>query len=139
MSRHVRLRHLPGRLTTGAFIVNSGLPKRHADDDTAAAVHGMADAGLFVPLLDTPAAIGPPGLRRRTGAGDCAAPSRPTNRGGWRRVDGLRNAGGGQPVPDAAGLDHPPRTSRCSASVSPCSPPDSSRTSAVPDAMRIFD
>jgi hypothetical protein len=42
MSRHVRLRHLPGRLTTGVFIVNSGLSKRHADDDTAAALHGMA-------------------------------------------------------------------------------------------------
>jgi len=42
MSRRVRLRHLPGRLTTGMFIVNSGLSKRHADDDTAAALHGMA-------------------------------------------------------------------------------------------------
>jgi len=42
MSRRVRLRHLPGRLTTGVFIVNSGLSKRHADDDTAAALHGMA-------------------------------------------------------------------------------------------------
>jgi hypothetical protein len=38
----VRLRHLPGRLTTGVFIVNSGLSKPHADDDTAAALHGMA-------------------------------------------------------------------------------------------------
>ncbi|MET0523107.1 MAG: hypothetical protein ABW156_14265 [Jiangellaceae bacterium] len=44
MSRHVRLRHLPGRLTTGVFIVNSGLSKRHANDDTAAALHGMATA-----------------------------------------------------------------------------------------------
>jgi hypothetical protein len=42
MSRHVRLRHLPGRPTTGVFIVNSGLSKRHADHDTAAALHGMA-------------------------------------------------------------------------------------------------
>jgi hypothetical protein len=42
MSRRVRLRHLPGRLTTGAFIVNSGLSKRHVDDDTAAALHGIA-------------------------------------------------------------------------------------------------
>ena len=42
MSRRVWLRHLPGRLTTGVFIVNSGLSKRHADDDTAAALHGMA-------------------------------------------------------------------------------------------------
>jgi hypothetical protein len=44
MSRRVRLRQLPGRLTTGVFIVNSGLSKRHADDDTAAALHGMAAA-----------------------------------------------------------------------------------------------
>ena len=44
MSRPVRLRHLPGRLTTGVFIVNSGLSKRHADDGTAAALHSMAAA-----------------------------------------------------------------------------------------------
>ena len=44
MSRRVRLRHLPGRLTTGAFIINSGLSKRHADDKTAAVLHGMATA-----------------------------------------------------------------------------------------------
>jgi hypothetical protein len=42
MSGRVRLRHLPGRLTTGVFIINSGLSKRHADDNTAAALHGMA-------------------------------------------------------------------------------------------------
>src|SRR3954471_5589768 len=42
MSRRVRLLHLPGRLTTGAFIVDSGLSERQAEDDTAAALHGMA-------------------------------------------------------------------------------------------------
>jgi hypothetical protein len=42
MSGHVRLRRLPERLTTGVLIVNSGLSRRHADDDTAAALHGMA-------------------------------------------------------------------------------------------------
>jgi hypothetical protein len=42
MSPRMRLRHLPERLTTGIFIINSGLSKRHADDDTAAALHGMA-------------------------------------------------------------------------------------------------
>jgi hypothetical protein len=42
MSRRVRLRQLPERLSTGVFIVNSGLSKRHAEDDTAAALHGMA-------------------------------------------------------------------------------------------------
>ena len=49
MSRRVRLRHLPGRLTTGVFIVNSGLSKRRADDDTAAGLHGMA--ALAYPFL----------------------------------------------------------------------------------------
>lgn len=42
MSRRVRFRHMPGRLTTGVFLVSSGMSKRHADDDTAAALHGMA-------------------------------------------------------------------------------------------------
>ncbi|MCU7727111.1 hypothetical protein ODJ79_25570 [Actinoplanes sp. KI2] len=42
MSRRARFRHVPGRLTTGVFLINSGLSKRHADDDTAAALHGMA-------------------------------------------------------------------------------------------------
>ena len=42
MSRRARLRQLPERLTTGVFIVNSGLSKRRTDDDTAAALHGMA-------------------------------------------------------------------------------------------------
>ena len=54
MSRRVRLRHLPGRLTTGVFIVNSGLSKRHADEDTASALHGMA-AGAYPFLHSIPA------------------------------------------------------------------------------------
>ena len=37
MSRPVR--RLPERLTTGVFLVNSGLSKRRTDDDTAAALH----------------------------------------------------------------------------------------------------
>ncbi|MBU6531363.1 hypothetical protein ACFUIW_32370 [Streptomyces sp. NPDC057245] len=38
----VELRHVAPRLATGAFILNSGLAKRGADEQTAAAMHGMA-------------------------------------------------------------------------------------------------
>jgi len=37
-----KARRLPGRLTTGAFILNSGLGKWSADEETAARLHGMA-------------------------------------------------------------------------------------------------
>jgi hypothetical protein len=36
------LRRQPGRITTGAFILNSGLGKWSADEETAARLHGMA-------------------------------------------------------------------------------------------------
>ncbi|GAB2488523.1 hypothetical protein [Nocardiopsis aegyptia] len=42
--------HLPVRLATGAFILNSGWDKRDADQDTAQGLHGMA-AGAY-PFLD---------------------------------------------------------------------------------------
>ena len=35
-------RHIPARLATGAFILNSGLEKARGDEQTAQAVHGMA-------------------------------------------------------------------------------------------------
>ncbi len=38
----MRLSHLPLRLTTGAFILNSGLGKRGVDGATAAGMQGMA-------------------------------------------------------------------------------------------------
>jgi uncharacterized membrane protein YphA (DoxX/SURF4 family) len=38
----LKARHIPGRLTTGSFILNSGLSKLSADDQTATRVHGMA-------------------------------------------------------------------------------------------------
>lgn len=44
--RSMKARHLPPRLATGAFILSSGLGKRHADEATAAGVHGMA-AGTY--------------------------------------------------------------------------------------------
>lgn len=47
----MRLRHVPVRLTTGLFILNSGLSKRHADAATAARLHGSA-AGAYPFLAD---------------------------------------------------------------------------------------
>src|SRR6201996_7651026 len=37
-----RARHLPPRIAAGAFILNSGLTKWSADDETAAQLHGFA-------------------------------------------------------------------------------------------------
>ncbi len=42
----MRLRKLPLRVVTGAFILHSGLDKWHGDEATAEAVHGMA-AGTY--------------------------------------------------------------------------------------------
>ena len=63
MDLPIKLRHLPGRIVTGAFILNSGLSKRHADEGTVAWLHGAATgvypflgkipAPLFVKLLST--------------------------------------------------------------------------------------
>jgi hypothetical protein len=36
------VRRQPGRITTGAFILNAGLGKWSADEETAARLHGMA-------------------------------------------------------------------------------------------------
>jgi len=85
----MRFRHVPGRLTTGVFLINSGLSKRHADEGTAAALHGMA-TGAYPFLRSIP----PQRASARTSR---ASPS--------------------------------PRTSGCSASVSPCSSMGSATTS----------
>src|SRR6478735_692135 len=42
----VKLRHLPLRLGAGAYILNSGLDKLGADEDTATGLHGTA-AGAY--------------------------------------------------------------------------------------------
>jgi uncharacterized membrane protein YphA (DoxX/SURF4 family) len=42
MSLATKLRRAPGRVATGAFILNSGLGKLSGDDDTAKALHGVA-------------------------------------------------------------------------------------------------
>ncbi|PKK16341.1 hypothetical protein [Thermomonospora sp. CIF 1] len=41
-----RSHHLPVRLAVGAYVLNSGLSKKNADEETAAGVHGMA-AGAY--------------------------------------------------------------------------------------------
>lgn len=42
MSLAAKLRRAPGRVAAGAYILNSGLGKLKADEQTAAGVHGMA-------------------------------------------------------------------------------------------------
>jgi hypothetical protein len=42
----VKKRHIPARLATGAFILNSGIEKARADEQTAQMLHGMA-AGTY--------------------------------------------------------------------------------------------
>jgi hypothetical protein len=59
----VRARHLPARVAIGAFILNSGLEKRKADEATAARLHGFTagtypvakdiDPATFVRVLST--------------------------------------------------------------------------------------
>lgn len=48
-----RLRQLPLRAATGAFILNSGLTKLSADEETAGRLHGMAK-GTYPMLADLP-------------------------------------------------------------------------------------
>jgi hypothetical protein len=63
MNLRVKAWHLPPRLLTGAYFLNSGLSKRAADDATAGQLHGFAsgtysvlgklDAKRFTGLLST--------------------------------------------------------------------------------------
>jgi uncharacterized membrane protein YphA (DoxX/SURF4 family) len=63
MALRVKAWHLPPRLITGAYFINSGLSKRGADDATAGQLHGFAsgtypflgklDAKQFTGLLST--------------------------------------------------------------------------------------
>ncbi len=46
MNFSAKARRLPGRLVAGAFILNSGLSKWSADEETASRLHGMA-AGTY--------------------------------------------------------------------------------------------
>jgi uncharacterized membrane protein YphA (DoxX/SURF4 family) len=42
MRLSLKARHLPPRIAAGAFILNSGITKWSADDETAAQLHGFA-------------------------------------------------------------------------------------------------
>jgi len=44
----IKARDLPGRVTTGAYILHAGLQKWHADEARASAVHGVAAAAFPV-------------------------------------------------------------------------------------------
>lgn len=54
MGRRIKLRHLPPRITTGAYILHSGLEKWKGDENTAGYVHAMA-GGAIPPLGNIPA------------------------------------------------------------------------------------
>ncbi len=64
------VRDLPARVTAGAFIVNSGLGKLSADEQTAAGLHQMA-AGAY-PFLGS---MKPQDFARLLGAGEVAVGS----------------------------------------------------------------
>src|SRR4051812_11472279 len=52
---NLEARQLPARLATGAFILNSGLQKREADQATAEGLHGFAKGTYsFLDRLDAP-------------------------------------------------------------------------------------
>ncbi len=53
MAVPIKARDLPGRITTGVYILHAGLQKWDADETRAAAVHGMA-AAAFPILKEVP-------------------------------------------------------------------------------------
>jgi len=53
MALPLTLSEIPARVSAGAFILNSGLGKRGADEPTAAGVHGFA-SGTYPFLKDVP-------------------------------------------------------------------------------------
>jgi hypothetical protein len=114
MDLPIKLRHLPGRVVTGAFILNSGLGKRHVDDGMAAGLHGMAagtypflgkvPAPLFVRLLSTAeialgAALLLPVVPTALAATGLTAFSAGLV-GLYLRTPGMRRDGGLAPTPD---------------------------------------
>jgi uncharacterized membrane protein YphA (DoxX/SURF4 family) len=54
MGRRIKLRHVPPRITTGAYILHSGLEKWKGDENTAGYIHAMA-GGAIPPLKNIPA------------------------------------------------------------------------------------
>lgn len=66
----VKARSVPGRVTTGAYILHSGLEKWKSDEARAKAIHGMA-ANAFPVLKDIP----PTQFLRLLAAGEIAVGS----------------------------------------------------------------
>jgi hypothetical protein len=67
MRLRVKARHIPVRLSSGTFILNSGLEKRTADEQTAAQIHGFASAAY--PMLKS---IDPASFVKLLSAGEIA-------------------------------------------------------------------
>ena len=91
MNLSAKARRLPGRLVTGAFILNAGLGKWKADEETAAMLHGTAAGSVPVPGQGQaeglrPAAVGQRD-RARLGAAAAGRAHR-RSRGGPDRVLG---------------------------------------------------
>lgn len=54
MGRKIKLRHIPTRVATGAYIMHSGLEKWKGDENTAGFIHGAA-SGAIPPIKNLPA------------------------------------------------------------------------------------
>ncbi|HTF54903.1 MAG TPA: hypothetical protein VK735_46305 [Pseudonocardia sp.] len=67
MGLRVKARHIPVRLSSGAFILGSGLDKRTADEQKAAQIHGFATAAY--PMLKS---IDPVSFVKLLSAGEIA-------------------------------------------------------------------
>ncbi|MFD6099389.1 hypothetical protein ACFVWN_23495 [Nocardiopsis flavescens] len=110
----LRISDLPLRLATGAFILNSGLDKRGADEEAARGMHGMA-AGAYPFLKD----VDPVTFVKALSAGEIAlgtallVPLVPGRLAGagltafgasllglYLRTPGLRRPGSLRPTPD---------------------------------------
>lgn len=118
MSLAAKIRRAPGRIATGAFILNSGIGKLKADEATAKQLHGMA-SGAYPPLEKVPPApfakalavgeiavggavllpIVPAGLAGLALTGFSAALL-----GVWWRTPGMHEEGSPRPTPQGTGI-----------------------------------
>lgn len=114
----MKIRNIPTRLATGAFIAHSGWEKWHAGPETAAGVHGMA-SGAYPVFKD----MSPTDFLRMLSAGELAvgagllAPFIPTAIAGalltgfsggllglYLRTPALHKPGSVWPTPDGIGV-----------------------------------
>ena len=114
----MRLRDFFPRLTTGAYILNSGLSKRGADPETAEGLHGMA-SGAY-PALET---VDPPQFAKALSTAEIVVgtvllvPFIPSGLAGavltafsgglvglYLRTPGMREEGSLRPTPQGIGL-----------------------------------